>query len=163
MKEEVERIQTSLQIDEDIDLHMKSWRVQRVGWGHMVSFLLLAILGLFGNGLLSERTLGKGGTFLTYDRFTRFENDTEMEIEAQSVNGKISVVLPPDFCERFKVEKINPDPSVQKGDNGSTVYEFQASGRAHLTLFLSPRSHGSLRCRVAVNEAEFEIVNFIYP
>ena len=68
MKGKVERIQTSLQIDEDIDLHIKSWWWQRVGWGFMLSFLLLAISGLFGNGVLSERTLGKGSTSLTYDR-----------------------------------------------------------------------------------------------
>lgn len=163
MKEEIERIKTSLEIDEDIDLHIKSWTVQRIGWAFMLAVIVLALLGLFGNGVLSERNIVADSTTLIYERFARYENNTPIEVEALNAAGSLTVKFSPAFGEWFKVEQINPEPVEQRVDDGSTVYTFKSGGKAHATFYVSPRKQGQLEYSVRVNAHDFHPATFIYP
>ena len=57
----VEVVKTELQIEEDIRLQEKGWRFQRWGWAFIFSMVILAALGLFGDGIISKRTEKIGG------------------------------------------------------------------------------------------------------
>src|SRR5688500_14447045 len=124
MTERVERVKTSLEIEEDLNLHIKGWILQRAGWGFMLLILISAVLGLFGNGILSENVIIKEGSSVLFERFTRRNNEAEMEIISQHSSGIIEVCLSPRFTESFKVENIIPEPKDQMVKNGLTVYEF---------------------------------------
>jgi hypothetical protein len=163
MKHSVERIRTSLQIEEDIDLHIRSWIIQRIGWGLMLIFLVLAALGLFGNGFLSEQHVSADGASLTYERFSRYENNTALEIETSARRKSISIHFDPGFAQTFKVEKINPAPSGQKIQDGVRIDSFAVEGRAHITYFLSPRIYGDAAYVLQVNESRFQLAQYIYP
>ena len=64
-----------LQIDEDMEFQRRSWIVQRIGWAIFALVILLAALGLFGDGILSDTKAGQeeGALWLEYPRFERFE------------------------------------------------------------------------------------------
>lgn len=165
MRKAVERIKTSLGIEEDIDLHIAGWIVQRIGWGLMLLFLILAATGFFGDGAASVEELVSGETSLSFEKYTRRENDTELEIIASSQNGSIRIGLSPEFNQTFRIERMVPDPRHQGTDNGRIVLDFAASGRAQITLFLKVRKHetGKARSIVTVNDHPFILSQFIYP
>ncbi|MDQ2656315.1 MAG: hypothetical protein M3Y60_02760 [Bacteroidota bacterium] len=165
MRRKIERVQSSLEIDEDIDLHETGWIIQRIGWGLMLLVLILATLGLFGNGLLSEIKLVAGNTTVLYHKFLRSEADTEMEVVTHDVGGKVRIVLSPDFIDLYKFDRITPEPSSQKVENGYTILEFPAKGQARLVFFFSIREgmRGRIHNTISVNNTDFELNHYIYP
>lgn len=163
MKNRPERVQTSLQINEDIDLHRKGWIVQRVGWVLMFIFVLCAALGLFGNGIVSHKNVNKNGISISYERFGRHESNTRIEIDANARNGTIEIVLSGNFTESYKIEKVVPEPAEQKIRHGSKVYVFTAEGPGHLTFFVSALKRGTIRNTLAVNGTDFNLESYIYP
>ncbi len=108
MSRKIERVNTSLEIEEDIDLHETGWIVQRIGWGLMLVVLVCATLGLFGDGLLSETKLAAGGTSVLYQKFLRSEADTEVEIVSHDVSGKIRIAFSPNFLDVYKFDRMTP-------------------------------------------------------
>jgi hypothetical protein len=165
MSKKIERISSSLQVDEDIDLQIKGWIVQRIGWILMLAFLISAALGLFGDGVLSQKELASNGTTVMFEKFLRRECDTEMEIIANGRDGKIEVTLAPGFTEIYKIDRILPAPSGERIDHSSTVIEFSAEGQAHIVFFLKTRERvtGRVRNILAVNDTKFEMSHYIYP
>ena len=163
MNEKIERIKTSLQIEEDINLQIKGWIFQRIGWGLMLIFLMLAALGLFGNGILSKRTLAREGVTINYERFFRYDAETEIEIEVLNAQGNINIAMPASFTRSYKVETIIPEPTVQRINNDSTEYVFAAGGKSKITLFVVTRKRGSIQTTIRVNETGFPLKTFIYP
>jgi hypothetical protein len=163
MEEKIERIKTSLDIEEGLDLHLRSWAIQRIGWGLIFVVIAFALLGLFGNGVLSEMTLHAGGVSLRYERFIRFENDTPIEVTVSGSNDNMTVAFSHDFAEAFKVENINPEPAGQRLENGSMVYLFKTEGTGQATFFVSARRRGDVEYDVRVNATELHVGSLIYP
>lgn len=160
----IERIRTSLQFDDNIDLHVLGWKLQRWWWGLMLAFLILALLGLFGDGPLSDEQMILGTTTANYERFIRRENDTEMEITAAAVNGGIHVSLSPDFHRIYRIEGMIPEPDRQTIRDGATVFEFPATGQARITMFLTVREHvGRAATTIVVNGSTFYLRSYVYP
>lgn len=159
----IEHIKTSLQIDEDLDLHIKGWIFQRIGWALMLLFLVCAALGVFGDGMLSEKILTSRGTSVLFDRYLRRENDTEVEILAPYKDGRLLVVFSPMFTKSFKVDRVVPKPVEERTNNGSTVYAFAGEEAGQLTLFLTARKAGMIHTTVRVNDIDFEIEQYVYP
>ena len=80
MDQEIEKVKTSLEIDEDIDLHLKGWIAQRIGWVSMLAFLIASALGVFGTGVLSAVTSKKEAKTLIFERFNRYENEGNLQL-----------------------------------------------------------------------------------
>src|SRR5678810_1484903 len=81
-------------IADEISLHRKGWIIQRIGWCIMFAFLTAALLGLFGEGPLSNKKLQAGNISIEYERFCRYEHG--MKIKLQSSQENISTVsIPP--------------------------------------------------------------------
>jgi hypothetical protein len=163
MKDKIERIKSSLQIEEHIDLHITGWIIQRIGWALMLAFVLSSAAGLFGTGFLSHKKLTKDGIVLNYERFGRHQNDTELEIHANNLHGKLQLILPREYTGAFELQKIVPEPEDQKVVNGSNVYEFSAEKEAHITFYITPRQTGSVEATVVVNNSDFHLTHYIYP
>ena len=163
MRGSIERVRTSLQIEEGIDLHITSWIVQRIGWSIMFGVLLAAALGVFGNGVLSEARVSANGASLSYERFCRYENNTALELEAPDKSGSLIVRFNPEFSSVFKVEEINPEPTGQKIQDGARVDFFQVQGHGHITYYVSPRAQGSTHYEMQVNGTSFQLTQYVYP
>ena len=63
-------------IEEDLDFQRSSWKVQRVAWIVMLGISVSALLGLFGEGPLSNAHVGseQSGLQIDYERFVRQES-----------------------------------------------------------------------------------------
>ena len=62
-----------LEITEDMSFQNLTWKIQRIGWVIMFILVLLALLGLFGDGLLADTTAGssEAGLSIEYPRYER--------------------------------------------------------------------------------------------
>ncbi|MDI1428452.1 hypothetical protein [Polyangium sorediatum] len=70
-----------LETSEDLAFERTSMRVRRVGRALLFLFVLLAALGLFGDGPLSHARAGDAsGLFVRYERFLRVDGTTRFEI-----------------------------------------------------------------------------------
>ena len=61
----------------------------------MAVVLIGARLGLFDDGILSEKKLATDGNTIVFKRFLRRASESEMEIIAKDKEGKVVVTLPP--------------------------------------------------------------------
>lgn len=155
--------QHSMQIEEDIGFFRKEIAFQRIGWIVMFALLLLGSLGLFGTGLLSHKKTIVQGTGLEYEKFLRFENETELIFRLSGASSPSVVTLPGKYTERMRIERIMPEPERMYQANGATHYVFEISGKGVIRFFIAPVSTGSFSAALSVNETQIPIAHFVYP
>ena len=51
----LEKIKTDLQINEHLDAHQTGFIVQRIGLAFIIAFVVVAAIGLFGDGIISKK------------------------------------------------------------------------------------------------------------
>lgn len=162
MDKQVEVIKHSIPIDEELALHKKGWVIQRVGWVMIFLFMLLALLGLFGEGPLSSRTVAPGDIKISYDRFGRFEHETAIKLESSGEDIS-SISLSEQYIRNFKVTKIVPEPGNPVVSAGYINYTFPGHGNRHITLYLDPTDYGNSKGSIKVNNYTISLAQTIYP
>ncbi len=62
-----------IQLEDDIAFQRKSWLVERIGWGVMLTILVAALAGLFASGPLSSKNVesADSSAIVRYERFAR--------------------------------------------------------------------------------------------
>jgi len=149
-------------IEDEISLHRKGWIIQRIGWCLMFAFLIAALLGLFGEGPLSNKKLQAGNISVEYERFCRYEHG--MKIKLQSKQENISTVsFPQDYLENFRVGEIVPEPDKQLASAGYIHYQFEGSENNSITFYLSPLKRKTVKGILRANSNSFAIKHTIYP
>ncbi|HYH56429.1 MAG TPA: hypothetical protein VD772_07445, partial [Anseongella sp.] len=63
-EDKIEKVKAPPEVDEDLPMHIKGWKVQRVCWYIISGLLLLIALGVFGEGPLSRVRDTSGGAIL---------------------------------------------------------------------------------------------------
>lgn len=159
-----EVVNTDLEIEEHIHLQKRGWVVQRIGLSIMLAFVLLALFGLFGDGMLSKRTSVIRNVTLEYERFYRHEGEMEFRIDVAGNNtAGIDVAFDTDYLKHFQIQSILPEPKENRFENGKVHYRFEANGPANIIYYLTPRETGTVVGSVEVNDAIFSVKQFIYP
>lgn len=153
----------SLQIEEDIPLHHKGWKFQKVIWIFLCLFLLFSILGLFGNGILSKKTVSKSKVVLEYEYFLRKEWENKLKFKIKEQEGRTLINIPQTYLNQFYIDKISPDPENIEIQNSCAVYSFKGNGQMLINFFLVPKTTGSLKTSIFVGNEELKISHFIYP
>jgi hypothetical protein len=149
-------------VEDDISLHRKGWIVQRIGWILMFGFLIAAILGLFGEGPLSQRKLQAGNISIEYERFCRYEHGMEMRLESGAENIS-TVSIPQEYLKSFRITDIVPEPEKQVAVADHIQYLFAGSQNNIITFYLSPVQRKTVEGIFQVNNNPFTIKQTIYP
>lgn len=159
----MERIKSSLQLKDDIDLHLRGWIVQRIGWVLLLLLLIAASLGVFGTGWLSAgHVAGKNGT-VSFERIARFETPMKLVFQIEKAEGDIEIRMPRSYLGSVEIDKIVPEPATQKAADGSTIYTFDAGAESTITFYLMPESTGSIRTELTIDNSVLPIAHFIFP
>jgi len=159
----LEKVKTDLQINEHLDAHRTGFVVQRIGLVFIIAFVVVAAIGLFGDGLVSKKTETKGNVVFHHERFYRYEARMEVKIEMVGTSRGGVVSFPNRYLNNFKVEAITPSPNTTKIDNDNVIYFFDGSGNMQLTFYLVPQAFGTINGSVEVNGHPFAVNHFIYP
>lgn len=149
-------------VEDTITLHKKGWVIQRIGWVLMFLFMLLALLGLFGEGPLSNKKVQAGNVTVHYERFCRYEHEAEIKLESNGENIR-SVALPQEYLKKFKVSKIIPEPGTQMASPGYINYLFEGSQNNIITFYFEPVGRGNVNGQIKVNDNTISFHQLIYP
>jgi hypothetical protein len=163
-KHTVEVVNTDLEIEEELDLHEKGWRLQRFGWGFIYLIVLLGAIGLFGDGLLSKKTITTNEISVEYDRFYRHEAHMELKIDIPSNQPEgFFISFPNGYLKNFRIESVFPEATAVKISGDRVNYLFAGEGHSSLVFYLVPQAMGNISGVVQINQTEFSISHFIYP
>ncbi len=156
----------SLQLDDKIDFHRKGWRIQTILWVIIFLFILLAALGLFGDGILGRQTLGQKDStiWLEYDRFTRKDAPGKLEVHlVGSASAPAQLIIPSGYLKNFQIETITPTPNSIASKEGQVAYTFHADGPLTVIFHMKPDAIGKVEDNIRVNNQTFTLNHFIYP
>jgi hypothetical protein len=161
-----------LELEEDIGFQRRDWLVRRIAWAVLALVFLAALLGLFGNGVLSEATLGDDGMplQLEYQRFGRYKApmDLKVHLGPEAIQeGKVRLWLERNYLNTMQVETIVPQPgSVESGAN-HLIYVFNISSSdfpVEVTFLMQSESMGRQIGRVGLEGgSSLSFSQFIYP
>jgi len=158
----MEKAKHSLELDEDIKMHLVGWKIQRIGWGLMALFFILAIVGFFGSGFISNRTIRNNNITVEYEHFERYEANTKIVIRFPSETLS-TISIPHTYLDKIKLQQVLPEPQEVKMENSSYTMFFNGLKEGRITLYLLPQTTGSVQTTIHINQQPFSINHFIYP
>jgi hypothetical protein len=163
MKHEIENIKPELEINEHAGSHKQGFKFQKVGVLAILTIVVLAALGLFGDGVLSKKTSVSKSAEIEYQRFYRFEARMELKIELLAFENSNIVSFSKDYLKDFEIESINPTPESTNFKGATSEFVFNGPGNGIITFFLVPKKVGNIDGELAVNGERFKVNHFIYP
>ncbi|OLY94003.1 hypothetical protein SAMN05444008_110189 [Cnuella takakiae] len=163
MASRIEQISHPLDLDEKLNLHHKGWIIQPVGKVLLVGLMVMGLLGLFGEGLLSQQQVRQGTTQLSYEKFFRQYGEMELKVQQAGVSGRSAISFPLDYINHLQVTQVLPQPESTFIRDGQLWYVFQADQNLQVTFYIRPQTRGNLHGSVYVNEDNIPIHHFFYP
>ena len=159
----------SYPFQESMQLQQRQWRIERVGWCVFALVLLLALVGAFSQGILSETTAETPDKSLavTHQRFERHETVTQLTIEAQAAGDQgLALEITGDLLDKLTIQTIWPEPVNSASLDGGLRLQFNTDdqGAATVRLSLRPDRWGFSRGEVAIEGGQSVTIDqFIYP
>ncbi|KHL70051.1 MULTISPECIES: hypothetical protein [Pseudomonas] len=155
-------------VEDDIAFQRKAWKVERVGWACLLVLVVLALLGLFSNGPLSDRRLTTPDGTLQVDdqRFLRQGGRSPLRLALQGEPGAtLQVVLEAPFLDTHRIEALEPHPLESGSAQGGLRLAVRADrdGRATLHFSLRPDRTGATHLTIRFGEHRLRLWQFIYP
>ena len=159
----------SLEIWQDLAFERRQWKVQRVGWIVIAIILLLALLGVFGNGPLSHAETSAGALRAEYERFTHADAPTTLHIHVRAPGqGNVRLAINRDYLDAIPIQHIRPAPLRVESAGNDQVYEFAApdAGDLHVSIDASPQAPSLPTAVVRLQGANAATLGFrqvVYP
>lgn len=161
-KSTVEVVEPDFEIDEQLDLQEKGWVIQRFGWIMIIAVMIAGALGLFGNGLISNKTSSSGNIKAEFERFFRYE--TEMRVLVESSDHISSISFPQQYLKDFRIIHFVPEPVNNNTVGHEVRYNFLAGQNKIVSVYLIPQGFGSVKGSMNVNETTvLNLDHFIFP
>lgn len=159
-----------LQIDDDMNFQRKEWQVERIGWIVMALLALAGLLGLFGEGPLSNINAANGPIEVEYDRFERLMSPAQMvvQIAPEAAQGEeVRLRVGRKLLDGLEVQDISPQPDSMELTPENIVYVFKVNepnAPMRIKFDLQTAKAGSHSGQVGVESgAAVDVRQFIYP
>lgn len=140
--------QPGLELDQQLDVQRRAWRIERIAWGALLAIIILAMLGLFGTGPISSTTAGNAddGLAVGYERFVRHDGRSSMQIRVgpdQVANGQVEVWIASAYLRDIEIEQVSPQPDTVRSDGDRDIFVFLADDpAAPVTITVTFRPSG---------------------
>jgi hypothetical protein len=143
------------------------WRIQKGALAAFGLVIVVAMLGVFGDGIASAVTRSENGVAVRYERFARFRFETEMVIRVDdgARTDPIKVELTGWLVGRGKAMSMTPRPSLEEAIPGGCRYVFEREGNRSVEIFLqiSPEESGRYEGELRVGISTIHLSTFVYP
>lgn len=156
----------------------REWRLERIGWGLLLVFLLLGALGIFGGGPLSGTTVvlesSEGARFVVaYEKWDRRNHVSTMTVMAEAppgAKGDLVVALGPSIVPAWTIRSTHPAADGGLGPEG-ILYRFPVgswSEPVHAGFEYVPQQAGRVHAELALAVGEADpargaIRQFVHP
>lgn len=129
--------QRSLDVHEDVAFERRQWRVQRVSWIVIALLLLLGLLGVFGNGPLSDAVAADGALHVSYERFVHAQAPTTLHIRVSAPGASpVRLAIDHRYLDALSVEHIRPEPLRVESSGDDDLFEFAGPSAGDLQVSL---------------------------
>jgi hypothetical protein len=162
----------TLELDQDLAFHHRSWIVQRIGWIALGLIIGAALLGLFGGGPLSRTTARSqdGALELEYNRFWRVQAAMTLHVflRPKTVHaGETRLWLSRSYVDAVDVQHITPPPQRVEAGADRLTYVFaisQMSQQVEIAFHVEPERPGRITGRLGLDDGTtLSFVHRIYP
>ncbi len=149
----------------------RMWTAQRIGWAVMALVLLAAVLGLFGDGPLSRRTVTSADGKLTarFQRLERHHSPTALVVMVRPEPGeeKVELWLSRHYAEAQTFDTIHPEPESVTAAGDRMVYEFSVDEdepEVRISFDGQPQGIGTLDGKVGLGGGDaVTFTQFVFP
>jgi hypothetical protein len=160
-----------LEINQDLRVQTKMWKIQRVGWAAMALIVALGGAGLFGHGPASRASAGdrNGSLWVEYERFGRHQGSSELRLHVRAVDNSkpLTFWIGPDYTAHVDIQQIIPTPLKTTLANQGLTFEIAATEKEDpgvITLLLQFRDFGWVTGEIRSPGADtVPIRQLIYP
>ena len=119
-----------LEIEQDLNFQKRDWRWQQIGRAALLLVIGAALLGLFGNGWLSEVQVrsADGRIALGYSRIARREAVAFFRFEVRGSPTTDSIVelwIDRDYAHSLKIGSVTPEPELTRTASDRLIYRFR--------------------------------------
>lgn len=156
-----------LQIEHDIAWIHREWRAERAVWLLFAMLLLAALLGVFGEGLLSSTSVERGGMRAAYERFVREGSPSEIVLSVPVESGTASFALKSNSPILIEVSRIDPEPDSQERlSDGAIRYTLSSdenSDRCTVVIRYQMTRAGKATTTVTQSDRRLVLDQFVYP
>jgi hypothetical protein len=160
----LERIKTDLQIEEYLDYQERGYGIQKAGLFFIGAMVLLAAIGMFGDGVISKMVMSEGDVKVESERFYRHEAKMEMKVQLLGSDGiENTISFPNQYLTNFEVQSIVPEPKTNRVDGDKVHYSFEGAGNINVSFILIPHTVGKIKGSIDVNKHTFALNHFIFP
>ncbi|WP_205500191.1 hypothetical protein [Rufibacter psychrotolerans] len=149
-------------IESYYEFQRREWKAFRVFWWLMGLVLLAAAFGLFGRGMLSDKTYAAHGTQIEYNKFMRVEKGTELHISVAGAGQGTTISFNNDYIRKVRIDQVIPEPATVEVKDQKLVYTFPSAQNGLITFFLVPHKMGRQRLEITVGPAQLRETQFIY-
>lgn len=116
---------------EDPRFQRREWTVERVWWAVLALLVVMALLGVFSAGPLSETTTGgpDAGVEVEHERFVRDTGKSTWTIRVQPEavqNQKATVFISDELAQAMQIQNVAPAPSTETSTRAGLMLEFDA-------------------------------------
>jgi hypothetical protein len=163
----------TLELDSARSLRIQSWEwvIERAGWLLICLAVFAGIVGAFGRGTVSMRTVTspEGHITVEYDVLQRYDCPAKLRVwfrQPRDEAGLAQILLSRAFTERIEVESVSPPPVETEMRDDVLVYSFrvaQLNGSGAITYRYRHDSVGRLRYEIGYNGQSVRLTQFVYP
>jgi hypothetical protein len=157
-------------VEERPAFHRRDYFVQRFGWSFMGLVFLLGLLGLWGDGVLSDTTAHNDQARLTvsYERFVRNTGLTTLQLRiSHDVRDEdvVAVRVSQEYLSDVEITGITPQPERVTSDETDLRYEFPVRDNSQLvvTFDLRPQGYGTKVGTIRLSDEAVVFQQFVYP
>lgn len=156
-------------IHEDMRAQRVEWVLQRGGNWLLYAIVIIALLGGFSDGWLSEttKTNAQGSLTVEYQRFLRSESDEPFTLRIKGEpNQPTTVRLSGDFMDKFVIQTLRPQPLITHASTHALLLTFPATrtGEHAVWLMTQPQTAGLLTSQITLDgTAPVTLKQWVYP
>lgn len=130
-------------VHEDMQLQRAIWTAERIAWGLMALFVLLALAGALSLGFLSkaETATDDGALHLSFERILRSGRSYDFVVTGSGLQpgGETALTVGGLDPAAQTVELITPEPSGHEAGRDATVLHFTAAQDGSLRVAIRIR------------------------
>lgn len=161
-KHTVEVIEPCLEIEEHLHQAERGWIIQKIGWIFILGVVLAGGLGVFGEGLVSSKSVSSGSSRAEFERF--FRHEVEMKVLVESASHIASISFPAQYLKKFKMVRIIPEEASNTTANNEVTFNFTPGDNKIVNIYVTPKDYGSVSGTMRINDRDtFNLNHFIYP
>ncbi|NUW61230.1 hypothetical protein [Cronobacter muytjensii] len=164
-----ERVSRETPVREHMHAQRVEWRIQQGGNWLLFTIVVIALLGGFSDGWLSETSITNREKSLTieYQRFLRAESDEPFALRIQGPkNQPVTLTFGGDLPDRFVLQTLQPQPVVAHTGQHTLTLTFPPTpdGAHAVWMVTQPQSAGRLSSTVTLNGASpVHLTQWVYP